>query len=272
MQGGLQATEAIERHGQPLCCRYLLLHFESLHAAVCEAGTFRDQTVRWALGVLADGQQEVVGAWLAAESDATAWQKVFEDLQVRGVEGIRFVMNNEHAEVWAPLHTTYPDVTVLPSIGHLLQQSLAQVAPRHRRFGCDVLGAIRDARSAQAGSAALTDLADSPWGETYLAVVGRWRDAVEQLGPLYASSPRVRHIVLSGDDAVQQLHRRLHLAVGRQRCFAGQTAATSFVVGALERAQRGLVSRGTVEKACVKHRAGYENRASGRSRVEALGL
>lgn len=257
---------------RPLCCRYLVVLVDVLHLTVKEAGVVRDRTVFLALGLLADGEQEVLGAWLEPESGATIWQEAFEDLQVRGVEGVRFVVTNERAEGLASLHTTYSDVTVLPSIGQLLHKSLAQVAPRHRRFGGDLLGAILKAKSDQAGRAALTDLADSFWGETYPAIVAHWREAVEDLGPFYASSPGVRRIVLSGDATVQQLHRSLCLAVSRHGCFADRTAATSFVVGALERAQRGLAGRSTVRSACVKHRAGYDNRASGRSRVEALGL
>lgn len=272
MQVGTQASKEIERQGQPLCGRYLLLHFESLYISEREDGTLRDQTVRWALGVLADGQQEVLGAWREPASGVTGWDVVFEDLQSRGVEKIRFVVSNERAEVQARLHATYSDVTVLPPIAQLLQQSLAQVAPRHRRFGSDVLDAVSEAGNALAARGTLTNLAHGPWGATYPAVVERWRDAVEQLGPFYASSPRVRRIVLSSDDTVQQLHRCLCLAVSRNGCFAVRTAATSFVVGTLERALRRLAGRSTVQAACVKHRAGYENRASGRSRVEALGL
>jgi transposase-like protein len=146
------------------------------------------------------------------------------------------------------------------------------VAPRHRRYGAKVLGLLGAVATAQAARAALTELAASRWGATYPSVVERWRAAVEELEPFYALMPRLQCIVRSGDEAVQRLQRSLGLAVARQGSFAGQTDVTSFMVGALERAERNLVERATVREACIEHRAGSANRASSRSRVEALGL
>jgi len=267
-----RATQLVYWQNRPLCCRYLVVLSEVLRVQVEEEGTVRDRMARWTLGVLPDGQYEVLGVWPEPVPGAAGWQDVFEDLKVRGVERIQFVASSEPAEALADVRAAYPGVTVLPSFGQLLRQSLAQVAPRHRRSGANALSVLREADGAQAAKVALSDLSAGWWGATYPAVVDRWRAAVEHLGPLYDSAPRVRRIVVSGDDAAQRLHRSLGLAVGRQGCFASPAVVTSFIVGALERAERSFVSRGTVREACIEHRTGSANRASSRSRVEALGL
>lgn len=266
------ATQLVYRQTRPLCCRYLVVLFEVLPVLVMEEGAIRDHGARWALGVLPDGQYELLGMWLEQVPSAKGWEEVFDDLMLRGVEKIRFIASNERAEGRAGANAAYPGATVLPLIGQLLRQSLAEVVPRHRRSVGNALGVLREARSGQAARDALTALAAGPCGATYPSVVGRWRAAVEQLGPFYDLVPRLRRIILSGDDAIQQVHRSLCLAVGRHGCFADQTDVTSFVVGALERAERYLVGRATVREACIEHRAGSANRASSRSRVEALGL
>ena len=246
MQGCTQTSEAIERHGRPLCRRYLLLHVEAVSTPVRDSGASRDQIVRWALGVLADGQYEALGAWLKPESRATTWHAVFEDLQVRGVEKVRFIVSNELEAVRAELAMARSGATVLPSTGQLLCQSLAQTAPRHRRLASDALCAIRAAGTIQAARAAVTDLEASPWGAMYPAEVVRWRDAVEDLEPFYALEPRLRRLVRSGDEAAQRVAETLQRAVARKGCFPSETAAIAFISEVLDRVDRGFGTAGPV--------------------------
>lgn len=266
------SVQAIEWRSVPLCRRYLWALFEADPVSVSDGEVVRGHVARWALGVLANGKYEVLGVWLDPVSEAKRWREVFEDLALRGVEKIRFVASNEPAEVRDSARATYPGTTVLPSIEQLLRQSLAQVAPRHRGSGTSELGALLGAASAQDAQVTLASLAAGVWGTTYPSVVECWRAAVEQLKPFYDSTPRVRRVILEGDDAVQRLHRSLCLAVSRHGPFASRQAATEFIVGALDRAERSLVARGSVREACTPHRAGSANRASSRFRVEALGL
>lgn len=45
---------AIKRHGQPLCCRYSLVHIETLPIDQQQAaGAVSNRTLHWAFGVLA---------------------------------------------------------------------------------------------------------------------------------------------------------------------------------------------------------------------------
>lgn len=238
------ATQLTQRQAHPLCCRYLLLHFETVSTPVPRRDPMHHQAVRWALGVLEDGQYEVLGAWAEPEAGATGWEEVFQDLQVRGVEKTRFVIVNECSEVSAAVPTAYSGATVLPSTGQLLRQSLAQMAPRHRRFGGDALGAIREARTTQAARAVLAGLAASLWGATYPAVVERWRDAVEDLAPFYALSPRLRQLVLAGDEAAQRVIGTLQRAVARKRCFPSRAAAVTFISEVLDRVDLGFCTAG----------------------------
>lgn len=220
---------------RPLCCRYLVVLIEVLPSTVREVGVVRDQTVRWALGVLADGQHEVLGIWLHPASGTTGWHELFEDLKVRGVEKIRFVASDEPMNAFAAMRAAYPDATVLPSTEQLLRQSLAQVAPRYRSSGAEALGGVCAATTARAARAALTALAASQWGESNPTVVGRWRIAVAQLEPFYALVPRLRRLVLAGDQAAEQVGRTLQRAVARQGCFPAKNAAVGFVSAVLDR-------------------------------------
>ena len=76
---------------RPLCGSYFLVIRESMSIQLLDGALVRDQTVCWALGVLADGSNEVLGVWPASMSGGWTWQQVSEDLKARGVEKIRFI-------------------------------------------------------------------------------------------------------------------------------------------------------------------------------------
>lgn len=78
--------------GHPLCCGYLLVHFAPQPIRVRVGGAEHSWHVTWALGTLSDGQREVLGTWLHSIGGVSNWQVVFDELAVRGVERIRFVV------------------------------------------------------------------------------------------------------------------------------------------------------------------------------------
>lgn len=97
-----------------LCRKYLVAHFDTLSIHVQLGGRVREYTFQWAFGVLADGQWEVLGAWLKRRLGGEFWRVVFDDLKTRGAEGIRFVSSREQAGLRSATSTAFPDATVLP--------------------------------------------------------------------------------------------------------------------------------------------------------------
>ena len=73
---------------RPLCCRYLLVVLDELAVPVSPTGECRQEFVCWALGVLANGEHEVLGLWMRSESDPSAWGTVSGELEHRGVARI----------------------------------------------------------------------------------------------------------------------------------------------------------------------------------------
>jgi hypothetical protein len=124
-------------NSRPLCCRYLAVVFETQRVAVRNQDALRDHEARWAIGVVADGQCEVLGMWWESVLGTFDWEEVFADLTLRGVEKITFVAGSEPHLLGEATRTSYPAAKTLPSEGNLLWQSLAEVAPltpRLRRF------------------------------------------------------------------------------------------------------------------------------------------
>ncbi|CAM5779378.1 hypothetical protein RFUL19S_00306 [Rhizobacter fulvus] len=263
--GGQGQHKTTTWNTRPLCCRYLAVIFETQLVTVREEKGVRDHEARWAIGLLADGQCDVLGMWWEPMSGISLWEEVFADLTLRGVERIRFVESTEPNLVGEAMHASYPATQTLWSMATLLRESLAEVTLRNRRSVVEMLSAVRAAGSGRTARAVLTSFGALPFDTRYPLTTRLWSRALQQLEPLQALPPRLRRLIFRGDEVVQQLHDSLSRAVGRHGCFSDQSEAVSFVVGVLGRAECRLACSGAddfggeakrVEGAIEKSRGG----------------
>jgi len=221
----------------PLCCRYFLLTSDALSVQVRQDGLVPDQVVHWALGS-ADGALEVLGLWPEPASGFANGPEIFDDLRARGVERIRFAATND----LTALRAAYPGATMLPAVGRVLRESLAQVAPRDRESVAPALSAFRDASTERSARALLARLSATPSASKYPDLIDRWQSLLPQLAPYFALPPRLRQIVLRADEGVQWIRVQLVRAVGRHGQFDDRDAAISFLEEVLGRAGQKLIA------------------------------
>lgn len=100
-----------------LCCKYLLAVLVDVSEIWVERRRVREHLLRWGVGVLPDGEYELLGVWHQADAAPLVWARIFEELKVRGVARIRFVVGSEPVAIESALPESYPGVTVLPAIG-----------------------------------------------------------------------------------------------------------------------------------------------------------
>lgn len=77
---------------RPLCANYLAVHLTEQSTAIGGLGKAEVATFQWALGVLNDGQCEILGWWSDPVDDAADWSTVGADLSARGVERVRVLV------------------------------------------------------------------------------------------------------------------------------------------------------------------------------------
>jgi hypothetical protein len=80
---------------RPLCTNYLAVHLAEQATAAGGPGETA-VTIQWALGVLNDGQCEVLGWWLDPAGNAVDWSTVRADLSARGLERVRVLLASAH--------------------------------------------------------------------------------------------------------------------------------------------------------------------------------
>ena len=230
------SPQADAGHLLPLCARYVVVFFKDLTVQIEEHSMIRRLAVHWAVGMLADGDCETLGAWPEAIAGVTPWQQILKDISTRGVEKIRFISTPEPTD--APLACF--GATALPSRDLMRCRGLASVAPRDRAPAADSVRMICTAATAQAAHTALNSLSSSRLGKKYPEMLASCRAALEQFAPFYALAPHMRRLMLAAEGATERLHTSLSRAVDRNGCFADRQAAISFLVQELQRSERRL--------------------------------
>lgn len=98
----LDATAANvgSHHGLPLCRRYQSLHVTGLPVPV-KRGKGRGELLRWAMGVLQNGELELSGVWTSSlRRDASRTADEIRLMQSRGVEAIGLLVIHRSSSTW----------------------------------------------------------------------------------------------------------------------------------------------------------------------------
>lgn len=79
---------------RPLCANYLAVHLTEQSTVAGGLGKAEVVTIQWALGVVNDGQCEVLGWWSHPSDSAIDWSTIAADLSARGVERVRVLLGS----------------------------------------------------------------------------------------------------------------------------------------------------------------------------------
>ncbi len=237
----------------PLCCRYVVVHFDAQPIQLPPTGTLHELLVSWALGVARDGDWEVLGAWPQQDGGPTSWKSVFEKLVTRGLgKHIPVIL----ADACRDVYGASPDAAVLPPFGRILSARHASVSSEIGQLGSEARRAARDAASVRGARVALERLLPKLCTFGTGVLVPDWPEVLKQFKAFYALRPQRRALVRKGDEVVEHLSGTLNRAVVRHGAFANAEAATSFVASTLARAEQRLKYRDLVELTSRGHTAG----------------
>ncbi|MCX2865815.1 transposase, partial [Paucibacter sp. PLA-PC-4] len=214
-----------------LCWRYCCATFDEQSVKVLAAdGSARDLTVTWAVGVLADGDWEVLGAWPGTAVGLTCWPDVWEDLDRRGVDKISLVCASD-----VDAQTVCSGIKVLPPFQRILGQGDVPAASSLGGLRAEARRAVREASGVRAARLALERLLAGSGAGRAAVLAPNWPEVLDGLRPFYALRPHRRAVVRAGDEYLEQLGHGLRRAVARHGPFADVAAAVSFVSQTLSR-------------------------------------
>ena len=133
--------------------RYLVVdaHFEKVRkgAQVVPEGVLK------VVGVAEDGFRETLGVWLAdTESEAT-WSEVFKDLVGRGLEGVRYVVSDDHKGLVGAIKKHFQGVLWQRCQVHFVRNVLGRVRKGDRKRVLELLRGITNAQNLELAREAL---------------------------------------------------------------------------------------------------------------------
>jgi Transposase, Mutator family len=214
-----------------LCWQYYSVQFEEECVQVLAAdGALRELSVGWAVGMLADGDWEALGAWPEAAGGPSFWRGVWADLDSRGVDKIT-LMCAAHLDARA----LCPASKVLAPFRRILGSGHVPASSRVGVLRTEARRAVREASGVRAARLALERLLAGSGAGRAAVLSPAWSEVLEGLRPFYALRPHRRALVRAGDEYLEQLGLRLSRAVARHGPFADQAAAVSFVAQTLSR-------------------------------------
>ena len=136
------------------------------------------------IGVGDDGFRETLGVWLAdTESEAT-WSEVFKDLMGRGLEGVRYVVSDDHKGLVAAIDKHFQGVLWQRCQVHFVRNVLGHVRKGDRKRVLELLRGITNARSLETAREAVRGAVER-LNEDYPQVAGMLDEHGEEILAVY---------------------------------------------------------------------------------------
>jgi transposase-like protein len=89
--------------------KYPYLVVDAHYEKVRREGRVLSTAVLWVIGISETGYREHLGVWTGPSESRESWVRVFRDLTQRGLEGVEYVVSDEHAGLVQALGLYFPE-------------------------------------------------------------------------------------------------------------------------------------------------------------------
>jgi transposase-like protein len=107
---------------------YPYLIVDAHYERVRREGHVHGTAALWVVGVTADGFREHLGLWTGTSESAESWGYVFADLTKRGLNGVTYVVSDEHLGLRQALRKYFPDAVLQRCQVHYLRNAYRYVS------------------------------------------------------------------------------------------------------------------------------------------------
>jgi transposase-like protein len=108
---------------------YEYLYLDALYETVRNAGSVMDLAILIAIGAREDGKRELLGISVKLSEAEIHWREFLEDLQKRGLHGIKLIISDDHKGLKAARKGVFPSIPWQRCQFHL-QQNAQNYVPR----------------------------------------------------------------------------------------------------------------------------------------------
>jgi putative transposase len=206
---------------------YPYLVLDARYEKVREEGSVRSQAVLVAIGINWEGRRNVLAVELAARESATSWRNLLMGLRQRSLQGVEFVVSDDHAGLRRAIQEVLPEAVWQRCYVHFLRNALDYL-PRKADDDClQELRWIYDRRDAQE---ARQDLAAwlLKWGKRYPKLCVWAEENIEETLSFYRL-PRQHHKNMKSTNMLERLMEELKRRTLVVRIFPNSAACLRLV-------------------------------------------
>ena len=199
--------------GRALAEAFPYLILDARYERVRDAGVIASHAVLIAIGIDWDGRRQVLAVELANRESRSSWRDFLLALRARGLNGVEFVVADDHAGLRAALREVMAEAAYQRCCVHFLRNALDYVP---RRIDDDCLQELRWLYDRRDLAEARRDLAAwlAKWSDKYAKLTGWVEENIDETLTFYRL-PRQHHKHLKSTNMLERLNeeikRRTHV-------------------------------------------------------------
>jgi len=212
---------------RPLEAVYCIVWLDAMYFKVKDAeGRVVTRCLYNILGIRADGEKEVLGAYVSEAEGARFWLSVLTDLQSRGVQDVLIACIDNLSGFDTAIATVFPKCDVQSCIVHQIRNSLRYVAAKESKAVMADLKPVYRAHTKEEGELAL-DSFEQKWSK-YDIVVRSWRNNWEKLSAFFKYPPAIRKLIYT-TNTIEGYHRQLRKVTKTKGAFPNDMALLKLI-------------------------------------------
>ena len=192
---------------RPLAEPFPYLILDARYEKVREGGVVASQAVLIAVGIDWDGRRQILAVDMANRESGSSWKDFLLGLRRRGLNGVEFVVADDHAGLRAAIREVLPEAAFQRCYVHFLRNALDHLP---RKADDDCLQELRWLYDRRDVEEARRDLAAwiAKWGDRYQKLVDWVEETIEETFTFYRL-PRQHHKHLKSTNMLERLNEEI---------------------------------------------------------------
>jgi transposase-like protein len=204
--------------------KYPYLVVDAHYEKVRREGRVLSTAVLWVIGISETGYREHLGVWTGPSESRESWVRVFRDLVQRGLEGVEYVVSDEHAGLVQGLGLYFPEAAHQRCQVHYMRNALSYVSTDAVR--AELITGLRDAWAAptrEEARARLARLTDTL--RPKVPALAEWlEETAEQTLACYELPDGVHRLRLRSTNSVEHDHADIRRRTRVVRIFPNEAS------------------------------------------------
>ncbi len=192
---------------RPLAEPFAYLILDARYEKVREAGVVMSQAVLIAIGIDWDGRRQVLAVAMANRESRSAWKDFLLALKARGLDGVEFVVADDHAGLRAAIREVLPEAAAQRCYVHFLRNARDHLP---RKADDDCLQELRWLYDRRDLAEARADLAQwlAKWADRYPKLTLWVEETIEETLTFYRL-PRRHHKHMKSTNMLERFNEEI---------------------------------------------------------------